>query len=311
MVGYDPNKNLKEVDYMFAGSASGCITRLICQPLDVLKIRFQLQVEPIMKNSTTKSKYQSIFQATTLILREEGVQALWKGHNPGQLLSITYGLAQFTSFEILTKHASLLGVGRDWNSVNFTCGTISGCFATLMSFPFDVVRTRLVAQSEKQRIYRGITHAFTQIVKQEGPMVLFRGVLPTFLQVGPHAGAQFMFYKMFDNLYKNIFESEKNTFTRSATAGSLAGFFAKIVVFPLDLVKKRLQIQGFNRGKMFGENFVCDGLISCLQKIYMTEGYKGYFKGLNAGLLKAVATSALHFSSYEMVCEAIHIYRMT
>lgn len=158
-------------------------------------------------------------------------------------------------------------------------------------------------------IYKGVSHAFHQIIKLEGPLVLYRGILPTFMQVGPHAGAQFMFYKIFDNLYKNTVHTDKTTLTSSTVAGSLAGFFAKIVVYPLDLIKKRLQIQGFNRGDIFGEKFVCNGMLNCISQIYKREGYKGYFKGLNASLVKAVATSALYFSSYEMVCEAIHLYR--
>lgn len=127
MVGYDPKKKLREWDYMFAGSASGVITRLLCQPLDVLKIRFQLQVEPIKKNITTNSKYRSVLQATNLIVREEGIKALWKGHVPGQLLSISYGVAQFTSFEVLTEKSAKLGITKKWDIiVNFMCGSISG-----------------------------------------------------------------------------------------------------------------------------------------------------------------------------------------
>ncbi|XP_044766780.1 mitochondrial thiamine pyrophosphate carrier [Coccinella septempunctata] len=310
MVGYDPKKKLSELDFMFAGSASGVITRLLCQPLDVLKIRFQLQVEPIERNVILNSKYRTIIQATKLIFREEGAKALWKGHVPGQLLSISYGLAQFTTFEVLTKESAKLGITKKWDIiVHFMCGLVSGCTATFVSFPFDVVRTRLVAQSEGNKIYKGVPNAFYQIVKQEGPLVLYRGMLPTFMQVGPHAGAQFMFYKIFDNLYKNTVDSDKTTLASSTVSGSLAGFFAKIVVYPFDLIKKRLQIQGFNRGDMFGENFVCNGMINCMSRIYEREGYRGYFKGLNASLLKAVATSALYFSSYEMVCEAIQVYR--
>lgn len=312
MVGYDPKKKLTELDYMFAGSASGVITRLLCQPLDVLKIRFQLQVEPVVRNVAISSKYRSIFQATNLIIQEEGIKALWKGHVPGQLLSISYGLAQFTTFEVLTKKSANLGITQKWDViVHFMCGSISGCTATFVSFPFDVVRTRLVAQSESNKIYKSVPDAFHQIVKQEGPLVLYRGMLPTFMQVGPHAGAQFMFYKIFDKIYKNTVKTDETTFTSSTVAGSLAGFFAKIVVYPLDLIKKRLQIQGFKRGEMFGENFICNGMFNCMSQIYKREGYRGYFKGLNASLVKAVATSALYFSSYEMVCEAIQIHRTT
>lgn len=129
MVGYNSvNQKLNQFDFALAGGGSGFITRGLCQPLDVLKIRFQLQIEPISHKST--SKYKSIFQAVLLIFHEEGLKAFWKGHVPAQWLSIIYGIAQFWTFEVLTKQASILNIGTGMSPViNFTCGSIAGiCF---------------------------------------------------------------------------------------------------------------------------------------------------------------------------------------
>ena len=66
------------MDFPLAGALSGAIARFVIGPLDVLKIRFQVQVEPIQRLS--KSKYTSIPQAFRLILKEEGIQVLfWYG----------------------------------------------------------------------------------------------------------------------------------------------------------------------------------------------------------------------------------------
>lgn len=126
MVGHDSrSKNLSHFEIALAGACSSFITRATCQPLDVLKIRFQLQVEPISEAS--KSKYRSIPQAFSLIIREEGVKALWKGHIPAQLLSVIYGMAQFWTFEVLSKEAHSLGLYNGSRPlVNFTCGALSG-----------------------------------------------------------------------------------------------------------------------------------------------------------------------------------------
>ena len=43
MVGYDPSAaQLSSWQHAQAGAVSGLLTRLCCQPLDVLKIRFQV-----------------------------------------------------------------------------------------------------------------------------------------------------------------------------------------------------------------------------------------------------------------------------
>lgn len=92
----------------------------------------------------------------------------------------------------------------------------------------------------------------------------------------------------------------------SLFAGSLAGLCAKTAIYPFDLAKKRMQIQGFEEGRRsFGQFFQCKGLSDCLVKIYQMEGFPGYFKGLYPSLIKAVAATALHFSTYEMICQCL------
>ena len=45
MVGYDPEiKELSKLEHGAAGATSGVITRMIAQPLDVIKIRFQVDL---------------------------------------------------------------------------------------------------------------------------------------------------------------------------------------------------------------------------------------------------------------------------
>ncbi len=61
-----------------AGALAGCVARVAVGPLDVIKIRFQVQLEPIRGAVTAtgqaSSKYTSFRQAFLTILREEGLQ---------------------------------------------------------------------------------------------------------------------------------------------------------------------------------------------------------------------------------------------
>lgn len=297
----DRNSTLKAQDILLAGAICGLTTRAISQPLDVLKIRFQLQVEPI-SNSLHTSKYKSMPQALTLICREEGVTALWKGHVPAQLLSVSYGMVQFWAFDRLARQQVLP------ETLNYFCsGVVAGCAGTLFSFPFDVIRTRLVAQSESKRVYLNMRDAFVKI-SNEGYVVFYRGLLPTFIQIGPYTGVQFMCFKLFDSLYRSLQSLDSATFSFASTAvsGSLAGFVAKVAIYPLDLTKKRMQIQGIEQTrKPFGQVFSCDGMLSCLVKTYQNEGVQGFFKGLGPSLIKVVVMSSLHFVVYDLVCYSI------
>ena len=56
-----------------AGAISGAVSRFIVGPLDVMKIRFQVQLEPI-HNAGGVSKYRSLTQAFATIVKEEGIQ---------------------------------------------------------------------------------------------------------------------------------------------------------------------------------------------------------------------------------------------
>lgn len=183
---------------------------------------------------------------------------------------------------------------------------ILGGFATVMSFPFDVVRTRLVGQSDKHRIYAGLFEAAKKIYISEGFFVLFRGLWPTLLQVAPHTGVQFMSYKLFHDICKSTITHEDSVLSTSVISGSLAGLCAKTFIYPFDLLKKRMQIQGIQRFRTeYGKTIICEGMIDCLKQTFLTEGVTGLFKGLSASLLKAGFTSALHFSTYEVVCKLL------
>uniref|UniRef100_A0A6I8PL38 Solute carrier family 25 member 19 n=1 Tax=Ornithorhynchus anatinus TaxID=9258 RepID=A0A6I8PL38_ORNAN len=96
MVGYDPDaedRNNSKLEVAAAGSLSGLITRALVSPLDVIKIRFQLQIESLSPRDP-QAKYYGIVQAIRQMLQEEGPAAFWKGHIPAQLLSISYGAVQ-------------------------------------------------------------------------------------------------------------------------------------------------------------------------------------------------------------------------
>ncbi|KAK0411555.1 hypothetical protein QR680_005712 [Steinernema hermaphroditum] len=279
VLGHGSHKNshkreLSSTEHSAAGLVSGTLSRACIQPLDVLKIRFQLQEEPL--HGRGRGKYWGVLQATSLIRREEGARALWKGHVPAQGLSACYGIVQFTSFDFLSWHANRFPIAREYGMVcDFACGAMAGSLAMTTAMPLDVIRTRLVAQSEP-KIYRGTGHAVLKIWQREGVSGYFKGLTPSLLQIAPYTGLQFSIYNVINSIWMNYIYS--NETSSALVSGAVAGSCAKTILYPLDMVRHRLQIIAGDRSAIFGRSTQHNGLIASIVGIARRESFLGLFK---------------------------------
>ncbi|XP_028824443.1 mitochondrial thiamine pyrophosphate carrier isoform X2 [Denticeps clupeoides] len=255
MVGYNPASEEAPItakEAAAAGSAAGMVTRAMISPLDVIKIRFQLQIEKVSRDSPS-GKYRGMWQAWHCILTEEGFSSFWKGHVPAQLLSICYGAVQFASFEFLTE---LVHKNTTYHSqapgVHLVCGGLAACSATVVCQPLDTLRTRFAAQGEP-KIYPKLRKAVPMMYRKEGLCTFYRGLTPTLVAVFPYAGLQFFSYRVLKRLMGPEHTEAKGNI-QSIICGGGAGVISKTITYPLDLFKKRLQVGGFEEARMhFGQ----------------------------------------------------------
>eukprot|EP00695_Tsukubamonas_globosa_P003132 TRINITY_DN485_c0_g1_i1.p2 TRINITY_DN485_c0_g1~~TRINITY_DN485_c0_g1_i1.p2 ORF type:complete len:101 (+),score=24.36 TRINITY_DN485_c0_g1_i1:210-512(+) len=80
-------------------------------------------------------------------------------------------------------------------------------------------------------------------------------------------------------------------------AGGLGGMGYWGFTYPIDNVKTRIQIDDPTNPKY-------RGIVDCFQKVYRTEGMKGFFKGYTPCMVRSFPANAVTFLGFEMVVKA-------
>ncbi|MQM14992.1 hypothetical protein Taro_047931, partial [Colocasia esculenta] len=152
----------------------------------VVKIRLQQQ----KGLSPELLKYKGPIHCARTIVREEGIRGLWAGAAPTVMRNGTNQAAMFTAknaFDVILwqKQEGDGKVLQPWQSMisGFLAGTAGPC----CTGPFDVVKTRLMAQSKASGDikYKGMFHAIRTIAAEEGLLALWKGLLPRLMRIPP------------------------------------------------------------------------------------------------------------------------------
>jgi solute carrier family 25 phosphate transporter 23/24/25/41 len=84
--------------------------------------------------------------------------------------------------------------------------------------------------------------------------------------------------------------------------GAFSGAFGASLVYPLNLLRTRLQAQGT---VLHPPTY--DGIWDVAQKTVKNEGVKGLFKGITPNLLKVVPAVSITYVVYENAKKALHL----
>ncbi|KAK3497143.1 mitochondrial thiamine pyrophosphate carrier 1 [Neurospora hispaniola] len=294
-----------------AGATAGLISRFVIAPLDVVKIRLQLQhhslSDPLIHQRGAEiigggPVYKGTLPTIRHILRTEGLTGLWKGNIPAELLYVSYAAVQFTTYRSITQFLQA-AFPKDQNKQlppsveSFIAGASAGGVATAVTYPLDLLRTRFAAQGT-ERVYPSLLQALKTIYASEGVTGYFRGLGPGLAQIIPYMGT---FFCVYETLRPRLSKLELPYSSGSAVAGVLASVMAKTGTFPLDLVRKRIQVQGPTRGMYVHKNIpVYDGgMVKTVATIVRREGVRGLYRGLTVSLFKAAPASAVTMWTYE------------
>lgn len=293
---------------------AGLISRFVIAPLDVVKIRLQLQSHSLsdpLSYQHIRGRgpiYKGTISTFKTILATEGLTGLWKGNVPAELMYVSYSAIQFTTYRSTTQLLRRAAGGEHaipGAVESFIAGASAGAAATAATYPLDLLRTRFAAQGNDDRVYTSLRRAVAQIHRDEGPRGFFRGLAPALGQIVPFMG---MFFAAYEALRPPLGALDLPFGGGDALAGTLASVVSKTGVFPLDTVRKRIQVQGPTRARYVHKNipdYIGLGTFGTMRSILRTEGIRSLYRGLTVSLLKAAPASAVTVWTYERVLNTL------
>lgn len=152
-----------------------------------------------------------------------------------------------------------------------------------------------------------------KVTPRSGLPNFFRGFTPTLLGMIPYAGASFLAHDTMSDVMRwprlapyttlpNTSREESLTtshkpaqlrYWAELTTGGIAGFVSQTVSYPLEVIRRRMQVGG-----VVGDGHRL-GMGEVVGRIYLERGYKGFFVGLTIGYVKVVPMAAVSFYAYE------------
>ncbi|KAF8167349.1 mitochondrial carrier domain-containing protein [Crassisporium funariophilum] len=176
---------------MVAGGMAGGSQVVFTNPLEIVKIRLQIQGEAAKVEG-------AIPKGAIHIIRQLGILGLYKGATACLLRDIPFSAIYFTAYSHLKSDVFHEGYNGKQLSFLETLGAaaIAGMPAAYLTTPADVVKTRLQVEARKgQTHYAGLRDAFVKIYKEEGFRALFKGGPARVIRSSPQFGFTLLAYE--------------------------------------------------------------------------------------------------------------------
>lgn len=181
----------------------------------------------------------------------------------------------------------------------FIAGGIAGAASRTATAPLD----RLKVVLQVQTTHAHILPAIKRIWKEGGFLGFFRGNGINVVKVAPESAIKFYAYEMLKSVIGDIKGEAKGDIggTGRLIAGGMAGAVAQTAIYPLDLVKTRLQ------------TYTCEGgrvpkLGTLTKDIWVQEGPRAFYKGLLPSLLGIIPYAGIDLAAYETLKDMSKTY---
>ncbi|KAL4652915.1 hypothetical protein ACB092_01G265900 [Castanea dentata] len=170
-------------------------------------------------------------------------------------------------------------------------GGVAGATSRTATAPLDRLKVVLQVQTTQARIMPAVR----EILREGGFLGFFRGNGLNVMKVAPESAIRFYMYELLKGFVAD-FKGEENKADIGTSgrlfAGGLAGAVAQASIYPMDLVKTRIQTCSFEGGRV-------PSLKKLSRDIWVQEGPRAFYRGIVPSLLGIVPYAGIDLAAYE------------
>ncbi|KAJ9132905.1 hypothetical protein P3X46_033725 [Hevea brasiliensis] len=288
------SKHIHAYRYLIAGGVAGATSRTATAPLDRLKVVLQVQ--------TTHAR---IMPAIRDIWREGGVLGFFRGNGLNVLKVAPESAIRFYTYEML-KDFIVRAKGGDKADIGtferLLAGGVAGAVAQTTIYPMDLVKTRLQTYACENGKIPNLGTMTRDIWVQEGPRAFYKGLIPSLLGMIPYAGIDLAAYETLKDMSKKyiLHDSEPGPLVQLG-CGTLSGALGATCVYPLQVVRTRMQAQRSNMDNAY------KGMSDVFRRTFQHEGIRGFYKGIFPNMLKVVPSASITYMVYEAMKKSLDL----
>ncbi|KAM0952555.1 putative mitochondrial carrier protein [Dioscorea sansibarensis] len=282
-----------------ASIVAGCSTH----PLDLIKVRMQLQGESLAPNPAAVQALRpaalgfhtsvTIPHITTppmppprpgpiavgvQILRSEGTAALFSGVSATVLRQMLYSTTRMGLYDMMKKSWSSDGGALPLHR-KIAAGLIAGAVGAAVGNPADVAMVRMQADGRlpaaQRRNYKSVVDAIGRMAREEGVTSLWRGSSLTVNRAMIVTASQLATYDQAKEAILRRHGAGADGLGTHIVASFAAGLVAAMASNPVDVVKTRVM----NMRSAPGEAPPYAGALDCALKTVRAEGVMALYKG--------------------------------
>jgi len=279
----------------WAGYLSGAVGIIIGNPLDVIKVRLQARGV----SATTHARQ---FETTAALVTGSAAPILGYGAL-NALLFVSYNRTEDILDRTFFKQHSL------WST--WIAGAVGGLTTWVVSTPTELIKCRAQMSSPPVSSWTVAKQAWGA-GRVRG---LYFGGVVTALRDSIGYGFYFWSYELSTRFMARRMGDEyslQHEVVKVLLCGGLAGIATWASIFPLDVIKTRVQTQPFIFGHdtlplLFGEGRLQNqaqrpfGAVQAAKQAYQEEGTLVFFRGLTVCSVRAFIVNAVQWAVYEWI----------